>query len=138
MASEDIDGVPEEDDGDASSEAATEEATSSVAPQDEDEDSKEEEDEDEPVGDIDQGEIDRTWIKGLGVNYPLKTYYKNLKKNLQIILNSERIPTRAYPKWSDNLFQTFKKLSSTVPEIQFVFQNLGLDRTNIIESAEAL
>lgn len=64
---------------------------------------------------IDQIEIDRNWIKNLGMNYPLKTYYKHLKRAIQIILGSERIPTRQYPKWSENLYRTFLKLNDCVP-----------------------
>lgn len=82
--------------------------------------------------------MNRTWIKGLSVNYLLNTYYKTLKKNLQIMLGSERIPTRQYPKWSDNLYQTFKKLSPAVPEINFVYSELDLNETNILQSANAL
>lgn len=72
------------------------------------------------------------------MNYPLKTYYKHIKKNLQIVLGSERIPTRKYPKWSENLYITFKKLTAVVPEINFIYQNLGLDESNIMQSANAL
>lgn len=55
----------------------------------------------------DQEEINIKWIKGLSVNYPLNTYYKQIKKCIQILLGSERVPTRQYPKWSENLYKTF-------------------------------
>ena len=87
---------------------------------------------------IDQNTIDRTWIKALDRNYPCWTYYKCLKKDLLIILNSERIATRKYPKWSENLFETFTKLNTVVPEINFLFQDLGLTEENIMQSAWAL
>ena len=87
---------------------------------------------------VDQNAIDRTWIKALDRNYPCWTYYKCLKKDLLIILNSERIATRKYPKWSENLFETFTKLNTVVPEINFLFQDLGLTEENIMQSAWAL
>lgn len=78
----------EDDDGEAEEEAREEEAQAEL----EGEDAAEEE--------IDQKSINRTWIKALNANYPCFTYYKSLKKNILIILNSERIETRKYPKWS--------------------------------------
>ena len=72
-------------------------------------------------------EINRAWIKSLDINYPLKTYYKAIKKNLQIVLNSERIPSRQYPKWSENLFKTFTSVAKLVPEMNFIYMDLGLD-----------
>ena len=68
----------------------------------------------------------------MDICYPLKTYYKHLKKNILIVLNSERISSRKYPKWSENLYETFKKLSAAVPEIMFAYQMLGLDENNIM------
>ena len=116
----------EGDDGEAEEEAREEEAQGGI------EDAAEEEEE------IDQKEVNKHWIKALNCNYPCYTYYKNLKKNLLIILNSERIATRKYPKWSENLFDTFMKLASCVPEISFIFQELGLNQENIMLSAMSL
>ena len=44
--------------------------------------------------DVDQLAIDQAWIDGLSVNYPLYTYYKNLKTNFKIILGSDKIPEK--------------------------------------------
>ena len=87
---------------------------------------------------VDQESIDRSWIKKLNINYPCWTYYKTLKKNLLIILQSERIETRKYPKWSENLFSTFSKLKSCVPEIYCVFHEHSLNEQNIMLSAMSL
>lgn len=76
---------------------------------------------------VDQEIINRQWIKSLDCNYPLRVYYKNFKKNLLIILGSERISSRRYPAWSNNLYLTFQKLTACVHEIYFVYQNCGLD-----------
>jgi len=54
------------------------------------------------------------------------------------VLGSERITTRNYPKWSQNLFKTFVKLTDCVPNIKFVYTNLNLDEQNIMQSANAL
>lgn len=113
-----------DDDGEAEEEAREEELKEG-----------EEEDEEE----VDQKTIDRTYIKALvGCNHPLQTYYKSLKNNLLIIFNSERIASRKYPKWSENLFDTFTKLNTCVPELHFVFQECGLTVDNIMLSAQAI
>ena len=119
------DGIPEdeEEDDDASAASQTDDDDAQQNNQEEEDEKDEDEDEgaDDEVSDEQQIEINRTWIKGLDVNYPLKTYYKHIKKNLQIVLGSERIPTRKYPKWSENLYSTFKRLTAAVPEILFVY-----------------
>ena len=46
--------------------------SSSVQEENKEEDEEEEDEgDDEAFGDIDQAEVNKTWIKGLGVNYPL-------------------------------------------------------------------
>lgn len=89
-----------EEDGDDGE--AEEEARVNEQGEDESEDNVEE---------VDQREINNNWIKALDRNYPLKTYYKALKKNLLILLDSERIDSRTYPTWSENLFETFHNLA---------------------------
>ena len=66
-------------------------------------------------------------MEGLSVNYPLYTYYKNLKTNFKIILGSDKIPDKEYPKWSENVSETFTELTKAVPEMMLVYQDLGLD-----------
>ena len=90
------------------------------------------------TGDVAQSEINRNWIKSLGQNYPLSAYYKNLKRSLLVILGSTRIQSRLYPNWSYDLFDTYGQLIQASLAIQFSYQNLGLDQTNIVESATAL
>ena len=86
--------------------------SSSVQGQEEEkEEDDDEEDVDDEESDVDQWAINMNWIKALDCNYPLKTYYKHVKKNLQIVIGSERIPAKKYPKWSENLYSTFKKLT---------------------------
>ena len=62
--------------------------------EEEEENNEEEEIDEDAVPDVNQEEINRNWIKALDINYPLKTYYKHLKNSLQILLGSERIPSR--------------------------------------------
>ena len=120
--------IDEEDEEDTSATSQADDQSQQAEEEEEDKDEDEEEEEDDAAAsDVDQTEINRTWIKGLDANYPLKTYYKHIKKNLQIVIGSERIPTRKYPKWSENLYATFKRLTAAVPEMLFVYQNLGLD-----------
>lgn len=71
--------------------------------------------------DVDQLAIDQAWIDGLSVNYPLYTYYKNLKTNFKIILGSDKIPEKMYPKWSENVSETFTELTKAVPEMNLVY-----------------
>jgi len=125
-----IDDEEEKGDGDGDDGEAEEEAMAEAA----DVEAEAGDDEEE----IDQKKIDRVWIKDMDRNYPCWTYYKTLKKNLLIILNSERIATRKYPKWSEDLFSTFSKLTNCVPEINYLYQELGLNQENIMLSAGAL
>lgn len=106
-------GVDDDDDDDDESIHTEDEVPDEEEKKEEEDDDNDNDDEEEanPDDDIDQVEINRNWIKALDVNYPLKTYYKNIKKNLQIVLGSERIPSRQYPKWSENLYVTFKKVA---------------------------
>lgn len=128
----------DEDEDDASNtEDDTDAADDEEEKKDEDEDDGGNEEDGEEVqadddDDLDQIEISRNWIKALGCNYPLKTYYKHMKKNLLIVLGSERIHSKHYPKWSENLFHTFCKVKKLVPEMQYLFQDLGLDESQIM------
>ena len=84
------DGVAEEEEEEEDDTSATSEAGDDTSQAQEEEDKDEDEDEgegeNEDVDDVDQVEINRIWIKGLDVNYPLKTYYKYIKKNLLILM----------------------------------------------------
>lgn len=94
--------------------------------------------EEKEVDDEAQAEIDTAWIKALAINYPLNTYYKYLKRTLLFVLQSEHVTGQKRPRWSEDLYLTFRKLTSAVPEMLVVYQSLGLDETNIRESAAAL
>jgi len=138
----------EDDDDDATSDAPTEDDEETKEEEDGDDGEAEENERTEALEQEEEGEateeevdqkvIDRAWIKQCDRNYPSWTYYKNLKKNLLIMLNSERISSRKYPKWSENLFETFIKLNVVIPELNFLFQDLGLSEDNIMQSTWAL
>ena len=129
------DDAGEGEDDDNTEDAQEDETVDTIEHHEEEEENKDEEDEnneeeeidEDAVEDVNQEEINRNWIKALDINYPLKTYYKHLKNSLQILLGSERIPSRQYPSWSENLFKTFKRLSDAHPEIQCIYMNLNID-----------
>lgn len=80
------DGAIEEDEAEDDDTSATSEIGDDQSQAQDEEEKDEEENEDEgeaeEVDEAEQFEINRTWIKGLDTNYPLKTYYKHIKKNL--------------------------------------------------------
>ena len=87
---------------------------------------------------VDQDMIDKAWIKGLSVNFPLKTYYQTLKVNIKVLLRDTNLPSTSYPEWSENLFETFKELTKAVPEMHMVYYDLGLNESNITQGINAL
>ena len=80
---------------------------------------------------VDQDTIDKAWIQGLSVNFPLKTYYQTLKVGMGVLLRDTNLPNASYPEWSENLFETFKELTKAVPEMHMVYYDLGLNENNI-------
>ena len=87
---------------------------------------------------VDQDTIDKAWINGLSVNFPLKTYYQTLKTNIKVLLRDTDLHSSKYPEWSENLFETFKELTKAVPEMHMVFYDLGLNENNITQGINAL
>ena len=73
------------------------------------------------------------------MNWPLECYYKAIKSSIQVILASDKIRNRELPPWfSDGCFITYRKLTKIIPEVLFVYQNLGLTEENIKESVNDL
>ncbi len=97
-----------------------------------------EQSEDNVPDEVNQREINNAWIKQLDRNYPLKTYYKALKKNILILLASERICSRKYPEWSEDLYNTITQVAEYVPEIKSVIIDLGIGRECVMQSAYEL
>jgi len=89
----------------------------------------------EDVAETDQEAIDHLWIKGIKTNWPLECYYKSVKSTIQVILASDKIKNKELPPWySEGCFTTFRKLTKIIPEMLFVYQNLGLSEDNIKET----
>ena len=54
---------------------------------------------------------------------------------MQVILASDKIKTKELPPWfAEGCFTTFRKLTKIIPEMLFVYQNLGLSEDNIKET----
>ena len=79
-----------------------------------------------------QAEIDATFMANIKMCWPLERYYKSVKRSIQVILASDRIQNKELPPWfSDGCYMTYRKLTQIIPEILFVYQNLGLSENNI-------
>ena len=71
--------------------------------------------------------------------WPLERYYKSVKRSIQVILASDRIKNKELPPWfDDGCYVTYRKLTQIIPEILFVYQNLGLSEDNIGQSVTDL
>ena len=79
----------------------------------------------------DQGVIDAAFMSSLAQNWPLKCYYRTLKTSIQVTLGSEKIPPKLVPQWRKEVFLTFRRLTSLVPEINYTYKMLGLSESNI-------
>ena len=53
-------------------------------------------------------------------------------------LGADRVPPKLVPKWRKEVFQTFMKLTRIVPEINYVYTELGLSESNIKGSVKDL
>ena len=102
--------------------------TEDNADEEEELDEGEEEEKREPT---DQVIIDETFMTQLSQNWPLKCYYKTLKRSIQVTLGSEKVPSKLVPKWRKEVYTTFRKLTSIVAEMNYVYQSLGLSESNI-------
>ena len=94
----------------------------------EEEEGDQEEEKKEPT---DQGVIDAAFMNSLAQNWPLKCYYRTLKTSIQVTLGSEKIPPKLVPQWRKEVFLTFRRLTSLVPEINYTYKMLGLSESNI-------
>ena len=72
------------------------------------------------------------------MNWPLKCYFRTLKRSILVTLGADKIPSREVPKWRKEVFQTFRKLTQIVPEINYVYTELGLSESNIKGSVRDL
>ena len=96
-------------------------------------------DEEEDAVETPQAEIDVQFMANIKICWPLERYYKSVKRSIQVILASDRIQNKELPPWySDGCFMTYRKLTQIIPEILFVYQNLGLNENNIGQSVTDL
>lgn len=63
--------------------------------------SDEEEEKQEPT---DQNLIDDAFIKQLSLNWPLKCYFRTLKRSILVTLGADKIPSKEVPKWRKEVF----------------------------------
>ena len=101
--------------------------------------SSQQQDEEEDAVETPQAEIDTQFMANIKICWPLERYYKSVKRSIQVILASDRIQNKELPPWySDGCSMTYRKLTQIIPEIQFVYLNLGLNENNIGQSVTDL